>query len=261
MTPSTIGGVNLLPDNEKSAIYSRIIPRELIERFDIPASFKDNEGRALLKFNFSPGNSDVEMKLFHEYGFPDPILYGHLTDTVSGQIHILLYILNNPDAPRFDVDRMPNGGQTRFGTFQRNIDAEIAAMESGLAPGQIRSGLRLLPSAIVQFEEFVVSLGHQMYFVEPLYYHNAILFERYGFAYLKGRRKMESIEEGFLDKGDLIQKMDNSTPFRNSKGSKSIRMRSWAIHDGILGEAFTDVTMYKNTGKKSGVNTCSDCEW
>ena len=261
MTPSTIGGLNLLSDIEKSAIYSRIIPRELLERFEIPSSFKDEEGRALLNFSFSPGSTDVEMKLFHQYDFPDPILYGHLTDTVSGQIHILLYILNNPSAPRFDVDHMPDGSLTRFGTFQRNIDAEIAAMESGLAPGQIRTGLRLLPSAIVQFEEFIQSLGHQVYFVEPLYYHNAILFERYGFAYQKGRRKMELIENGFLASGVLLQKMNNSTPFRQSEGGKSIRLRSWAIHDGILGEAFTDVTMYKNIGKKSAINTCSDCVW
>ena len=261
MTASTIGGLNLLGDIEKATVYSRMIPRELLERFEIPSSFRDGEGRALLNFSFSPGSTDVEMKLFHQYGFPDPILYGHLTDTVSGQIHILLYILNNPSAPRFDVDLMPDGSQTRFGTFQRNIDAEIAAMESGLAPGQIRKGLRLLPSAIVQFEEFVQNLGHQVYFVEPLYYHNAILFERYGFAYQKGRRKMELIENGFLDNGNLLQKMDNSTPFRKSEGGNSIRMRSWAIHDGILGEAFTDVTMYKNIGKKSVINTCSDCDW
>src|SRR3972149_5580835 len=261
MGPSTIGSLNLLEDNKKLSIYSRVIPQELLDRFEIPASFKDKHGRSLLDFKFSPGKTDVEIKLFHQFGFPDPILYGHLTDTISGQIHILLYILNDPDAQRFDVDRMPNGSPTRFGIHERNIEAEISAMEAGLAPGQIRTGLRLLPSAIKQFEKFVESLGHQVYFVEPLYYHNAVLFVRYGFAYQKGRQRMERIEKGFLDKGELFLKMDNTTPFRKPEGTKSIRMRSWAIHDGILGEAYTDVTMYKNIGKMSGVVTCLDCSW
>jgi hypothetical protein len=43
----------------------------------------------------------------HKIDFPDPILYAHLTDTINGQIHVLLYILNDPDSPRFDVDKMP----------------------------------------------------------------------------------------------------------------------------------------------------------
>jgi len=55
----------------------------------------------------------MEMILRHEPGFPDPLLYGHLTDTLNGQIHILLYILNDPASPRFDVDRLPDGTATR----------------------------------------------------------------------------------------------------------------------------------------------------
>jgi hypothetical protein len=261
MEPSTVGSINLLEESKKSLIYSRVIPQELLARFGISTSFRDKEDRPLLNFKFSPGKTDVELKLFHQFGFPDPILYGHLTDTISGQIHILLYILNDPDSQRFEVDRMPDGSPTRFGILQRNIKAEIAAMEAGLAPGQIRSGLRLLPSAIEQFELFVKSLGHEVYFVEPLYYHNAVLFERYGFAYQKGKKKMEKIEEGFQKNGELFQKLDTSTPFRIQERVKSIRMRSWAIHDGILGEAFSDVTMYKNIGKMSGVVTCPDCSW
>ncbi|MFN2216250.1 MAG: hypothetical protein ACK2TS_04835 [Anaerolineales bacterium] len=261
MNPGTIGSINLLEENKKSSIYSRIIPQELLDRFNIPESFKDQEGRPLLTFKFGAGKSDVEMKLFHQFGFPDPILYGHLTDTISGQIHILLYVLNDPDAERFDVDRMPDGSPTKFGIVKRNIAAEAAALNAGLAPGQIRSGLRLLPAAINQFESFIESLGHTMYFAEPLYYHVAVLFERYGFAYQKGRQKMERIEKGFQNNGELFKKMDNSSPFRNSEGVNSIRMRSWAIHDGILGESFNEVTMYKNIGKSAGVVTCPECDW
>lgn len=261
MASSTIGGVNLLTETEKIEIYSRLIPLELMDRFNIPASFKDKDGNSLLSFKFTPGSTDVEMKLYHQVEFPDPILYGHLTDTLSGQIHVLLYILNDPSAKRFDVDVLPDGQHTRFGIFKRNIPAEQAARQEGLAPGQVRPGLRLLPAAIMKFEEFVESLGHQVYFAEPLYYHNAILFERYGFSYQVGRRLMERIETGFSEDGDLNLLLNNSSPFRTPTAKNSVRLRSWAIHDGILGEPFTNVTMFKHVGKTAGINTCPSCGW
>jgi hypothetical protein len=258
MTPSTIGGINKLPEDQKRAVYGRYIPKELIEKFRLPDPIRDQER---LQFRFASGASDVEMMLYHEPGFPDPILYAHLSDTMNGQIHVLLYILNDPDAPRFNVDKMPDGSPTKFGILQRNLEAERAAMQAGLSPGQVRKGLRLLQPATAAFEEFVTSLGHDMYFVEPLYYHNAVIFERYGFAYQMGRRQMEGIQAGFQERGDLRQRLDNSNPFRSSRAADSIRLRSWAIHDGILGEPFTNVTMYKRVGRSANLNTAPGCDW
>ncbi|HSD84600.1 MAG TPA: hypothetical protein VLG46_12110, partial [Anaerolineae bacterium] len=215
----------------------------------------------LLQFQFASGSSDVEMCLYHQVGFPDPLLYAHLADTLNGQIHVLLYILNDPEAPRFDVDKMPDGSATRFGTRQRNIEAEKAAMEYGLAPGQVRHGLRLLQPATAAFEDFLTSLGHDMYYVEPLYYHNAVIFERYGFAYQSGRRLMDRIQTGFAPGGDLSTRLDGSTPFRQPGAGDSIRQRSWAIHDGLLGEPFTNVTMYKRLGKNAGIDSAPSCVW
>lgn len=258
MAPSTILGINQLPEDQKRAIYARVIPRTLMERFNLPADFRDERGNQLLKLKCRDGNPSVEMALRHQADFPDPVLYGHLTDTLTGQIHILLYIINDPDSPRFDVDRMPDGRPTVFGTAFRNIEAELAAMEAGLAPGQIRRGLRILGEAIVAFEIFVSSLGQVIYFAEPLYYHVALLFERYGFAYQKGRKYMERIHQGFMPDGDLWRRLDGSTPFRMPVAAGSIRLRSWAIHDGILGEPFADVTMYKQVGKAANLNTAAN---
>ncbi len=260
MPPSTIGGINLLPEAQKREIYSRCVPNELLERFKLPP-LDSIRAVNFLQFKFAPGSTDVEIYLYHEQRFPDPILYGHLTDTMNGQIHILLYILNDPDAPRYDVDRMPDGSTTRFGTLNRNLAAEQAAMQAHLAPGQIRHGLRLLSPAIKSFEKLVSSLGHDIYFVEPLYYHNAVIFERYGFTYQQGRKLMENIESGFAPGGDLHARLDESTPFRTREASQSIRLRSWAIHDGILGEPFTNVTMYKRVEKSAGITTCPSCTW
>lgn len=260
MKPSTIGGINNLPEEEKRAIYMRVVPRSLFERFRLPAS-DSQRIHNFTKFEFSPGSSDVEFSLFHEEHFPDPILYGHLTDTLNGQVHILLYIMNDPDSPRYNVDITPDGQTTKFGTLRRNLDAEQAALSNNLAPGQVRRGLHTLPEAMNTFEQFVKYLGHEMYFVEPLYYHNAIIFERYGFTYQEGRRFMDRIQAGFSADGDLLPRLDGSTPFRQPAAAVSIRLRSWAIHDGILGEPFTNVTMYKHVGKSSGVNTCPQCGW
>lgn len=255
MFPSTIMGINQLDNGVIREIYARLIPSALLTRFIIPADFVDSLGNDLLNIRSKPGSPSVEITLRHRSNFQDPILYGHLTDTLTGHIHVLLYILNDPNSPRFDIDRMPDGRPTVFGTRFRNIKAETAAMQAGLAPGQIRRGLRMLAEAIASFEDFVRSLGQSLYFAEPLYYHNALLFERYGFAYQKGRKLMERIHSGFSPGGDLYQRLDGSTAFRQPSFNQSIRLRSWAIHDGLLGEPFSNVSMYKQVGKSAGVNT------
>jgi hypothetical protein len=261
MRPSTISGINLLPEPEKRAIYRGIIPAELRENLGLPESLKDPQGRDLVDLNAPPGSSTTEMSLYHQVGFPDPVLYGQITDTLSGQLHILMYVINDPQSPRYDVDRLPDGTKTNFGIVKRNLAAEESALRAGLAPGQVRHGLRLLRPAIRTFEAFVQELGHDLYFAEPLYYHNAILFEHYGFTYQQGRRRMQRIQEGFSPGGDLLAKLDGSTPFHQPGAENSIRLRSWAIHDGILDEPFTHVTMYKQIGKEAGVRTCPDCTW
>ena len=93
MQPSTIGGINKLPEDEKRAIYSRYIPKELIQKFNL-SDLTNNED--LLKFRFLAGSSDVEMMVYHQKDFPDPILDDHLSDSMNGQMYILLYILNDP---------------------------------------------------------------------------------------------------------------------------------------------------------------------
>ncbi len=259
--PRTLAGINRLPAEEKRAIYTRLIPDALFDMFHLDRSLVDAQGRNLLYLNSPAGSSSTEMALYHQSGFPDPVLYGEIADTFTGYVHVMLYVLNDPASPRFDIDTLPDGTPTGLGAVHRNLPAELAAMQFGLAPGQIRAGLRMLPLAIAGFERFVTELGHDMYFAEPLYYHNAILFERYGFAYQKGRRLIERIEAGFAPGGDLTQALDGSTPFRSPAAAASVRLRSWALHDGLLGQPFTGVTMYKHIGQSNRLDTCSGCPW
>jgi acetoin utilization protein AcuC len=72
---------------------------------------------------------------------------------------------------------------------------------------------------------------------------------------------MERIQKGFSKEGDLLPLLDGSTPFREPGMANSIRLRSWAIHDNLLGEPFTDVSMYKRVGKSAGINTSNHCDW
>lgn len=259
--PSTIGGINQLPDDEKRAIYSRVIPQKLLEIFNISPTLIDPMGNDLLELNCPASSSVVELSFYHRHGAEDPVMYGEITDTLNGQIHILFYTIRDPDGPRFDVDKMPDGISTKMGTLCRNLEAEKSAMEAGLAPAQIRPGLRLLAEGIEAFENFVLSLEQTIFFSEPLHYHNAVILERHGFAYQQGRKLMERIQTGFTPGGDMLHKLDSSTPFRRPEAAYSLRLRSWAIHDGILDEPFTNVTMYKIIGKDAGIFTCGDIAW
>ncbi|MFC1996538.1 hypothetical protein ACFLXI_02885 [Chloroflexota bacterium] len=245
--------------NQKRAIYTRVLPPELIDKYHINPNLIDDQGRDLFNINCPAGSASAEISLYHQYGFPDPVLYGHITDTINAQIHILFYVLNDPYAPRFNIDRTPDGRLTQLGAKHRNIEVEIEAMNAGLSPGQIRRGPHLLRAALETFEVFIQRLEHDLYFAEPLYYHNAVIFEQYGFGYQQGRRLMKRIQHGFGPGGDLLPLLDGSNPFRQPQAANSIRLRSWAIHDGILGEPFRKVTMYKQVGKHAGFKTCFGC--
>ena len=260
MQNTSIATINDLPLPEKREIYHRLIPPEMLEKFNLNPFLVDTDGNDLLVLDAEKDSSDTEISVYHQKNFKDPVLYGHMTDTINGQIHILLYIMNDPHSPRFDVDRMPDGSSTGFGILQRNLMAETDALNAGLLPGQVRQGMHLLSKAIDSFEKFVQSLGHSHYFAEPLYYHNAIIFERYGFKYQSGKRLMEEINLGFGPKGNLSAQLDGSI-FRAKNSPESIRLRSWAIHDGILGKACSNVTMYKAIKDPAGLNTAPGISW
>jgi acetoin utilization protein AcuC len=72
---------------------------------------------------------------------------------------------------------------------------------------------------------------------------------------------MEAYHAGFSEGDEYASLLNESNPFRRPEAYNSIRLRSWAIHDGILGEPFTNVTMYKRIGISAGVNTTPGCDW
>lgn len=248
--------VNELPNPTKEKIYRHLLPNQLLEDIGIdPETLCDAQGNRLVTFTCPQGSSIVEVDVRSEVDFPDPMLYVELSDTRLNQIEVILFVVSDPSAQRFETDRDWRGERTMFGTFRRNIPEEIRAMEAGLAPGQVRRGLRLSRTLLPIFERFVTRMGHDYYLMEPLAYHNAILFERLGCNYVQGLRKMQWINLAFQPHGPFHEKLDGSTPFRHPDAWRTIRSRSWAIHDGVMGEPWHGIKMYKRVDRHAGIDT------
>ena len=259
---NSLATINQLPEEVRDQVYRTLVVNDLLDRYAIDRQTLCNpRGERVVLFDASPNIGLLELRIWRQLSDRDPLLYMQLADTNNNQIIILLFITSDPDAPRFSVDRDWGGEPTKFGTLSRNVEAEVAAMQAGLSPGQARQGLRLARKTLPSFEQFISRLGHELFMLEPLAYHSAILFESFGCAYSQGRKRMERIHQGFQPGGEFFVRLDGSTPFRQPGAEKTVRGRSWAIHDGILSEPYADYHMYKQIGQHAGVSTFPDYVW
>lgn len=256
----SIRQINALSHKQRSLVYRSLVPVDVISRFDIDLDRDHTESGSPL-FTLDPKQSSVALSVKHARHAVDPLLYIQLADTTSGQIEVVLFIINDPYAERFDTDRLPDGTPTYFGTARRNVAEEVRAMEAGLAPGQVRRGLRLTRDVVPILERFVTGLHHDAFYIQPLAYHNAILFERLGFAYVIGLGRMEWIDAEFAPGKLLHRRLDGSSPFRQAGAERTVRGRSWAIHDGIMGLPYEGIKMYKRVGIHAGVATFAEAAW
>ena len=259
--PTSIRGVNDLPDAEKTAIYKTLLPQWLFTNYDVDPDTLAVGGEKVVYIRYPKGSRAMELIVRRRPTDLDPMLYLNMADTFNNQLLVLLVVVNDLDSPRFNIDVDGHGNPTHLGTVSRNLPAEKAAMAAGLAPGQIYRGLRTFKQSVPLFEQFVQNLSHDMFLIEPLAYHNAIVFERYGFNYIRGQSEMVRIHEEFQPGGELYQKLLPEKSFRQPDAHKTVRGRSWAIHDGILGHSFTGFQMYKRIGLDAHVNTFPDAQW
>jgi hypothetical protein len=259
--PSSIREINALPDEEKHSIYKLLLPDWIYTTYDIDRDALTKNGRAVVKFRCPNGSRAVEITAKRDVRESDPALYVNIADTFNNQLLVLLVVVNDLDSPRFDTDVDEHGNSTQFGTTGRNLIAEELAMKAGLAPGQIRRGLRSFSQSVPIFEDFVSKMGHDLFLIEPLAYHNAWIFERYGFNYMRGYKEMCRIDREFRPGGEIHLKLSDKQAFRREDSWKSVRGRSWAIHDGILGYPFTGFQMYKRLGTQADICTFPDALW
>ena len=257
--PVSLRAINHFSTGGKHRIYRTLLPPQLLAQFDInPITWRGPDGDRHIDVIAPEDKGLVKIEARHAADARDPFAYLELVDNNFNGINVVLLIINDPSAPRFDTDISPDGEPTLFGTVHRNLEAEEAAMDAGLAPAQVRRGLRVSTLATQHLEAFLMLLGHQAFYAEPLTYAAAILFEQRGFSYVSGRRLMERIDREFRPGGRLHAALDGSTPFRQPQQWRSVRGRAWAIHDGILSaidEQWIDVRMSKRLGRHAGVET------
>lgn len=257
--PIALRQINRLPDNAKKRIYRALVPPALLGRFSInPVTWQgpDGDGHVLLTAKAKTGVASIALR--RRTDSVRDFFYLELEDTSMNGINLNFLLIRDPDGPCFGTDRDDEGNPSLFGAVRRNLAAEEQAMKAGLAPGQECMGLRASQQALQHLEAFLVTNGHTAYFLEPLTYASAWLFERRGFAYVRGHKLMDDIDQEFQPGGRLHQALDGSTPFRQSDQWSSVRGRAWAIHDGILeeiGTAWDGLRMIKQVGRHAGVET------
>lgn len=257
---SSIVALNALPLGVRDQLYVRLIPEELLTRYEVDRQRLHGAAGAR-KVRITAGEDKpwarVELRA-HEHD-RDPVLLVDVGMSAFGPPELSLVQINDPQAPRYGIDRDGDGHDTLLGTASRNVEEEARALAAGLAPGQVRRGLRMLGRVLDCMDAFCRLLERDFYLVEPLFYHSALLYERHGCDYFMGRDRMDVIHAGFEPGGELQRRLDDSTPFRRAGSERSIRGRSWAIHDGVLGSAFStgeaSVKMYRVPGRAAGVVT------
>jgi hypothetical protein len=258
-TPITLRQINSLPANAKKRIYRALLPPELLAQFGIdPIAWKGPDGEQHVRLEVEPGSGGVDLAVRKTAGSPDDILCLELADNAYSGIDLNLILINDPESPRFQIDQDEAGKPTLFGTARRNLAEEERAMHAGLAPAQGRASLRASRQVLEHLESFLAMLGQRAYFLEPLTYASAWLFERRGFAYVRGHKLMDDIEAEFQPGGRLHQALDGSTPFRQPEQWRTVRGRAWAIHDGLLeviDARWNGLRMVKQVGRRAGVET------
>lgn len=257
--PFTIKQINDLPENIKRRVYRNLIPPSLLTRFNINPITWLGVGKIPLVFlDAVAGTEKVFISARTSSSLTDEFFALELADNMLNGIELNLLLLNDPNSPRFDTDIDEQGNQTMFGTLKRNLAEESRAKDAGLAPGQVRDSLSASKLVLDQVDTFLATMGHQAYFLEPLSYASAWIFEKRGFAYVRGHKLMDDINREFQAGGQLYSALNNSVLFRQPSQSHTVRGRAWAIHDGILEVLNTNwdkLRMVKQIGKFASVNT------
>jgi hypothetical protein len=260
--PITLRQINGLPENAKRRAYRGLLPPSLLVRFGInPVTWQAPDGEPRVLLEAGPDTGVVKVSVRDGSESADEFFYLELQDTSLNGINLNFLLLSDPKGPSFRTDYDEEGNPTLFGSVRRNLAAEEQAMKAGLAPAQVRKGLGASRLVVQQLEAFLVTCGHVAFFTEPLTYTSAWLFERRGFAYVRGHKLMDDIQNEFQPRGRLHRALDGSTPFRQPDQWRTVRGRAWAIHDGVLSlidASWNDLRMVKQAGREAGVETFPD---
>lgn len=257
--PISLKQINNLDLNIKKRIYRNLLPTGLLtSQYINPITWIGQDGRENVGISAEPGYGYVSVWARRGSDPEQEFLRLEIEDNAFNGIDVRILLLNDPDSTTFRTDIDQLGNPTSFGTVNRNIGEEIKARQYGLAPGQMRSSLGASKLVFEHLDNFLAILGQQAYFLEPLTYASAWVFERRGCAYVRGHLLMDQIHSEFQPGGKLYQALDGSTPFRDREQWYTVRGRAWAIHDNILeviDKKWDNVRMVKQVGRHAGVET------
>lgn len=257
--PVTIKALNSLPENPKLRLYRALIPVQILAEFDInPRTWKNPDRLQQVKLEAEQGSNKVKIHAWYGDDTQNEFFYLELADNQYNGIDLNFLIASNPTCEKYRTDYDEDGNETLFGSVRRNLPEEEKAMQAGLAPGQSRAGLRSSKIVFNHIETFLTMMAHHAFFLEPLTYVSAWIFEKRGFAYSKGHQLMDTIHGEFQHGGELHKALHGSAPFRQPDQWKTVRGRAWAIHDGILqviDKKWDDLKMIKQVGRHAGANT------
>jgi hypothetical protein len=257
--PITLAQLNRLPENTRIRILRNLIPPSLLNQFEIdPITWKGPQGSKAVQIKTEHGTGVIRISVRTTPDSSGEFFCLEIADNAYNGIDLNLILLNTLNGECFGIDYDESGQPTLFGALRRNLSEEERALRAGLAPGQKRAGLGASRLVLENLDVFLATLGHRAYFLEPLTYASAWIFERRGFAYVRGHKLMDDIHKEFQPGGVLNQALDGSNPFRQADQWRSVRGRAWAIHDGILevmGTRWDKLRMVKQVGAHAGVNT------
>lgn len=263
--PVTLKALNSLPENPKLRLYRTLLPLQVLAAFDInPRTWQNPEKQSQVRLQADEGSEKVKLTAWAGSNPENEFFYLELADNAYGGIDLNFLVASNPFSPRFGTDLDEQGRETLFGTVHRNLREEERAMRAGLAPGQVRTGLRCSQIVFTHIETFLTLLAQHALTLEPMTYASAWIFERRGFAYARGHQLMDTIHSEFQPGGALHKALDGSSPFRQPDQWRTVRGRAWAIHDGILAaidRKWDSLKMIKRVGHQAGVNTCTDAPY
>lgn len=259
--PRGIRGLHELTGAARALCLDFLVPPEVRTHYRLPAVGPWGTDSGSFRCVPLPDPRTLRVEVWPRPSAEDPALVVELTDTYLGHLEASWIVLNDVDGPRFHVDRDPRGSPIPLGSSDRNIAEELRALEAGLAPNQVRPGLRLFAPLIGRIEGLAAFLGAETLYVSPLAYHNAIKYEDYGFTYASDQDEVEWIHREFGRGGVLRRRMDGSRPFRMPWMAATVRGRSWAIRDEVMGRRWIAPQMYKFVGKSFSTCTFPGARW
>ena len=131
----SIQEINALPREVAEALYARLVPDELFDRFGIdPSTLCDRDGARLVRVTAPPDKPWARVEVRSSTEDRDPALLVDVEMSPLSVPELAFVQITDPAGPRFAIDRDPDGRDTLFGTASRNVVEEARAMRDGPGP-------------------------------------------------------------------------------------------------------------------------------